>query len=152
MKDIKYVYCVLADKGYSSRKNAQLIYDKGGFPYIKIKNNIKLNTKTKNYPAWKKMVKFQTEHPKKFNEIYRFRTKIESYFHSYKSNFDDNISCKNPKSILNEIYCKVIVYNIIRVLKIKLLLYGEYKYKDNLFTKECDLWFLDVDYNAICNL
>ncbi|XRO76496.1 transposase [Methanocaldococcus sp. 10A] len=149
LANISDILCVLADKGYASRLNAQLIADKNGKPFIKVKKNTNANTKTKNCPAWKNMVKLQKNHPRKFKSIYRFRAKIEANIHSFKSKLGDTVSCKNYNAILNEICCKVIVYNTIRVIKTKLLLYGGYEYKNNLFTHESNLWFLNLNYKKL---
>ncbi|XRO76468.1 hypothetical protein ACO3VM_00300 [Methanocaldococcus sp. 10A] len=36
-----------------------IISDKNGMPFIKVKNNTKSNTKTKNHPAWKKWLNYR---------------------------------------------------------------------------------------------
>ena len=42
------------DRGYQSRKNAQLIEDRGGFPVIDLKKNA--SAKTLGHPAWRRMI------------------------------------------------------------------------------------------------
>lgn len=73
IRDVGRLECLLADSGYLARQNVQLVADKGGVPFIKLKENVGRSSKSKGYPAWKDMVRFQLGHPRRFRCVYRFK-------------------------------------------------------------------------------
>jgi len=110
---------LLADSGYLARKNVQLVADKGGVPFVKLKKNVDRNSKPRGCPAWKDMVRFQLDHPRKFRRVYRFRVLVESSFSVFKSKFLDFVRCRLPASIFTEIFGKIILLNLIQVIKMQ---------------------------------
>ncbi|MCD6189223.1 MAG: transposase [Thermococcus sp.] len=117
--DVGRLECLLADSGYLARQNVQLVADKGGVPFIKLKKNVGRSSKPRGYPAWKDMVRFQLDHPRKFRRVYRFRVLIESFFSVFKSRFLDFVRCRLPASIFTEIFGKIILLNLIQVIKMQ---------------------------------
>jgi len=43
--DVAELECLLADSGYLARRNVQLVVDKGGLPFIKLKENVNRSSK-----------------------------------------------------------------------------------------------------------
>ena len=111
--------CLLADSGYLARQNVQLVVDKGGLPFIKLKRNVGRSSKPKGCSAWRDVVRFQLGHPRKFWSVYRFRVLVESFFSVFKSRFLGFVRCRLPASIFTEIFGKIILLNLIQVIKMQ---------------------------------
>lgn len=119
IEDVEDLECLLADSDYLARENVQLVTDKIKVPFIKLKKNVGRNSKPKGYPAWKDMTRFQLDHPRKFQRVCRFRVLIELFFSVFKSRFLDFIHCRLSALIFTEIFGKIILLNLIQVIKMQ---------------------------------
>jgi len=101
---------VMADKGYLSRKNTQVIEDAGAIPFIMPKKNT--ISKSYGYPAWNRMVWMFKKHPEKFKKYYHKRSNVESTFSMMKRKFSPFIRSRKTISQENEVLCMVVCHNI----------------------------------------
>jgi hypothetical protein len=97
---------VIADKGYSSRANLQLVVDQGGSPFIKFKKNT--TAQSKNHPAWKVQHYFYTSMRYVWNQIYTRRNRIENVFSVLKGVWGDRLSSTNKKRRMRELMLRFI--------------------------------------------
>jgi transposase len=86
---------VLADKGYSSKANLQIVEDLGAVPYIAFKKNAKPDRtrrlKNEKPNMWTRAYHFYSFHQEEFLEKYHQRSNVESTFMSMKAKFGHNI-------------------------------------------------------------
>ena len=108
---------VLADAGYSSRKNLQYIVDKYGAPFIKFKKNA--TAKSKNYPAWKVQHYFYMKMQYLWQNVYRQRNNIESVFSVIKGVWGDRLHSRNKRRRMRELVLRLVAYNIRQILYIQ---------------------------------
>lgn len=115
---------VIADKGYSSRKNLQYIVDKWGAPFIKFRVNA--TAKSKNYPAWKVQYYFYKSMQFLWDKIYVKRNRIENVFSVLKGVWGDKLYTHNKRRRMRELVLRFIAYNVRQIL------YIQYSRKHNL--------------------
>lgn len=115
---------VIADKGYSSRKNLQYIVDKLGAPFIKFKENA--TARSKRYPAWKIQYYFYKTMRFVWNMIYSKRNRIENVFSVLKGVWGDKLYTHNKRRRMRELVLRFIAYNTRQIL------YIQYSRKHNL--------------------
>lgn len=115
LASLEDIECLVADPGYLSRKNCELVAEKGGVPYIKPKKNSLM--KAKGCWPWKQMITLFRKHPRIFNRTYRLRQRVESGWRSLKSLVGDLIRNKTVQSIKIEIWAKIICYNLIWTIR-----------------------------------
>ena len=120
----KLLGIVLADKGYLSRKNFQLVADKKGSAFIPFKNNS--TARTKSSPAWKWAFNLWKAIPMIFKGIYNQRSKVECVFSVLKKRYGDNLYNKGVYRRRREFALRLIAYNI------KLIICLEYAKEHNL--------------------
>lgn len=101
---------ISADKAYSSRDNLDFIDDIGAFPYIPYHSNA--TGKARGSLMWKKMFYYFQLHQEEFLMGYHNRSNIESSFMAVKSKLGDSVKSRNFVAQVNEVYCKLIAYNI----------------------------------------
>jgi hypothetical protein len=82
MKHLPAIGDVYGDKGYSSRKNCQIVADKKGIPYLCFRAND--TKKAKGKPAWIISIRSYKKHTEKWLETYNARSIVESVFSSIK--------------------------------------------------------------------
>jgi len=99
-----------ADSAYLSRKNCDLIEEKGRTPYIKPKKNSKV--KARGSQAWRSMIKLYREDKEEFNKHYHQRSRVESAYSVLKRVFGNALSSRRRRSQRNELYLRAINYNI----------------------------------------
>ena len=102
---------IMADRGYLSRKNAQLIEDCGAVPFILPKKNTGSLSKG-HHPAWNRMIWKFRNHPERFKLYYHQRSNVESTFSMMKRKFSPFIRSRKSISQENEILCMVVCHNI----------------------------------------
>lgn len=99
------------DRGYPSRRNAQLIEDRGGFPVIDRK---KIATaKALGHPAWRQMVHRQRSDRRAFRCRYRRRPVVEGVFGGFKRRFGEVVRARRRHAQRIEILCRVVVWNLL---------------------------------------
>ena len=84
---------VTLDKGFLSRKNAQLIADYGGNPVIQLKSNT-TSAHSKGYPAWNRMVHEAWGNQEAYEGRYHRRAVIEGIFGAFKHRFGREVASK----------------------------------------------------------
>jgi transposase len=106
---------VALDKGYLSKRNAQVIADRGGRPVIALRKNIPITTPPEGAPAWKAMVRDQFRHRREFRCRYRRRAVIEGVFGAFKDRFGTFLRSRQPTTPRAEILLRVVVWNALAV-------------------------------------
>jgi transposase len=101
---------VCADKGYSSRKNLQAVWDLGGVPYIPFRSNARF--RQKGSEAWRKMFLWFQFHEEKFMHRYHQRSNAESTFSMLKRKFQNKLMLKGDVGQTNEALAKILCHNI----------------------------------------
>jgi transposase len=101
---------VSADKAYSSRDNFEFIDSVGAVPYIPFRSNA--TGKARGSRMWKKAFHCFQFNQDEFLEHYHSRSNIESTNMAVKSKVGDSVKSRNFIAQVNEVYCKLIAYNI----------------------------------------
>lgn len=68
------------------------------------------------------MVKYARRHPRRFKRTYSKRNRIESAFWSLKSQVGDYLRCRLERVRNIEVWLKVIVYNLVMVLRREIMI------------------------------
>jgi transposase len=105
---------VYGDKGYSSRKNCQIVADKNGVPYLHFKDNA--TNKAKGKPAWIISIRAYKKNTEKWLDIYHTRSIVESVFSSIKRRWGSFLRSRRKWMQKKELSLKVLSYNIKQVL------------------------------------
>lgn len=101
---------VSADKGYSSRRNMQIISELGAIPFIPFKKNAKANSR--GCRIWQAMFSYFHKHKEEWAKHYHKRSQAEAGFSMIKRRFGDFTRCRKEISQTNEILCKILCHNI----------------------------------------
>lgn len=119
---------VLADKGYLSRENFQLVADKGGEAFIPFKKGKKKGStdSPKSHPAWKFAYHFWKSLNGIYMGIYHQRSRIEAVFSALKRRYGDKLYCRKAGMRRKEMALRFIAYNL------KLLICYLYAKENNL--------------------
>jgi len=103
----------LADKGYLSKANYNLIRDLGGVAFIPFKiNSTGKSRQGGDSKTWRDMFRYFREHQDEFYSRYHKRSNIESCFSMIKRKFGNNVKCKKEVSQDNEDLAKILCHNI----------------------------------------
>ncbi len=105
---------VLADRAYSSRKNLQLVADKGATPYIPFKSS---HLEPTEDSMWARMYHFYHFNRDAFLAHYHKRSNVESTFAMLKAKFGDRIRSKTDVAQTNEMLLKILCHNICVVIQ-----------------------------------
>jgi transposase len=104
-----------ADKGYSSRKNMQLIGSLEAVPFIAFKNN---STGTsKGCPIWNAMFTYFQMYREQYDKFYHRRSLIESTFSIIKRKYGEFLRSKNFEAQKNEVLLKCLCHNISQLVE-----------------------------------
>ena len=105
---------VYADKGYLSGANYAAIGETGATPYIMFKENSRgrSHERKDHSPFWKRMWHLFQADPSGFLDHYHKRENVEAVFGAIKKKLGETLSSRNPTAQINELYCKLIAYNI----------------------------------------
>lgn len=109
---------LVADSGYLSRKNCDIVEGKGGRVYIKLKSNT--TAKAKRSKAWRMMVTLYRKDSKAWLNEYHVRSIVESIFSSIKKRFGGTLRSIKKSTQRKELALKVISYNIKQILYVKM--------------------------------
>ena len=101
---------VVADLGYSSKKNLEIVKKIGGNAYIPFKKNTA--GVSRGSMIWTRAYHYFQLHREEFMEHYHKRSNVESTFAAIKRKFGETIKSKNRVAQENEMLCKIIAYNI----------------------------------------
>ncbi len=122
MRLIYFLASVCADKAYLSiylsRKVCDIITKHGAFPYIALKDNVKVSSKGSK--AWRDMVLLFRKNKKLFLKMYHRRSLAESVVSSVKRRFDHRLASVRRSNQKRELMLKVITYNLSIVARISI--------------------------------
>jgi hypothetical protein len=99
---------VLADKGYSSRRNLELVDKAGATPYILFRDN----AAGRGGGIWTKSFHYFQLYREEFLLHYHQRSNGESTFSMLKRKFGHSVRSRSDTAMKNEVICKVICHNI----------------------------------------
>lgn len=107
----------LGDSAYSSRKNCEIVVEKGGKPYLKFKVNATGRAKTS--PGWRVSFREYKKDSEHWLAEYHLRSIIESVFGSIKKRWHSFLKSKLGWIRRKELALKVLAYNLKQVLYLK---------------------------------
>ena len=105
---------VSCDRAYSSKKNLELIEDRGALPFIPFK---KSTGTTHPFSIWGKMYHYFLYRHDEFLQHYHLRSNAESVFNMIKTKFRDSLRSKSKTAQVNELLCKVLSHNICVIIQ-----------------------------------
>jgi hypothetical protein len=117
LRNVKEVLRVLADAGYPSRKNCDIVVRKNGKPFFRLRKN--MTSKAKSSSAWKQMVNFAKRRKELYDQICGLRSVIESIMSAIKKRYGNSVRAIKRKTRNISIALRVLAFNI------KQLLYDE---------------------------
>jgi transposase len=104
---------VVADKGYLSKENYRLATELGVEAFIPFKSNSRNRSGTHGSPlAWRKAFYLFQAMRDEFERGYHRRSNVESVFSALKRKFGEDIKSRTSVAQVNEVYCKLIAYNL----------------------------------------
>lgn len=98
-----------ADKGYSSKANADAIEKLGATPFIAFKGN---TVEPAQGSAWARMYHYFQSRQDEFLDHYHRRSNVESTFGMMKAKFGERLRGKTPEAQDNEVLSKVVAHNL----------------------------------------
>lgn len=107
---------ISADKAYSSRDNVDIVYDKGGVPYIPFRDNVTGNARGSR--VWAAMYRYFQKNRNEFRQHYHRRSNAESTFAMMKRKLGPKLRTEKEVSQRNEILLKCLVHNIIVLIHV----------------------------------
>lgn len=118
LKLLKEIELAIGDGAYLSRKNCNVVEEKGGKAIFHIgeKEALRITAKTKGSPEWKRMVEFFRENPEAYEALYHMRSFVESVISSIKKRWRSFLRSKSKRMQKKELALKVISYNVKQVL------------------------------------
>jgi hypothetical protein len=114
LRNLKEVLRVIGDSGYLSRKNCDLVVEKNGKPFFKLKSNT--TGKSRGSRAWKKMTRFAERFKEIFDKIYHIRSQIESVNAAIKKRYGSCVRAIKRKARNIQIALRVLAFNIKQIL------------------------------------
>lgn len=108
---------VSADKAYLSRRNVEIVESIGAQPYIPFKSNtVPREALLPEWAtAWTRMYHAFAYNREEFMRSYHKRSNVETAFSMIKGKFGDSVLSKSDTGQENEVLCKVLAHNVVRV-------------------------------------
>lgn len=103
-----------ADKGYSSRYNFRIAQQYGIKLYCPFRSNSTI--KQKGVKSWHDMFYMCANEPEEFAKHYNIRNNVESTFGAVKKALGEQLTNKSETGQINELYCKMIAFNIRKLI------------------------------------
>jgi transposase len=104
---------VSADKGYSSVRNIETVFDVGGTPFIAFDGNATEGAGG----LWGKMFHHYESNKEDYMAHYHKRSNVESTFNMIKAKFRDHLRSRSDTAMKNEALCKILCHNICCVIQ-----------------------------------
>jgi transposase len=104
----------LGDPAYSSRKNCEIVVEKGGKPYLKFKATA--TGRAKGSLAWKESFRAYNEDNGAWMAVYHLRSLVESLFGSIKRRWGDFLRSRRGWTRRKELALKVLCYDVKQAL------------------------------------
>jgi len=114
LRNLKEVLRVIGDCGYLSRKNCDIVVEKNGKPFFKLKSNT--TGKSRGSRAWKKMTRFAAECKEIFDKIYHVRSQIEGVNAALKKRYGNFVRSVKRKARNTCLALRVVAFNIKQTL------------------------------------
>ena len=110
LRDLKEVLRVMADAGYLSRKNCDIVVEKNGKPFFCLKRNTMV--KPGGSSVWKRMVQLAMMCKEIYDAIYHTRSVIEAVNSAIKRGYGNNVCTIRIKARNTMIAPRLLAYNI----------------------------------------
>ena len=118
---------VTADKAYSTKKIYNYAEEKGFRFICDFKKNATGRTDSN---AMNKAYHFWKNSPELFHELYTKRNNVESVFSTIKNKVGERIYAHTDDARYNELYCKMIAYNLMVLIRLYYLCGIEIQFKE----------------------
>lgn len=105
---------VLGDKGYSSKRNLEIVGAAGAVPFIAFQDR----TTGKGGGMWSKMYAYFQLHPDEFFAHYHQRSNAEAVFSMLKRKFRKYLRSRSDTAMKNEALCKFLCHNIVVLIHV----------------------------------
>lgn len=111
------VNILAGDSAYLSRKNCDLVEQKGGTPFFKPKCNVR--NRSHGSFAWRKMLTAYSEDKEAWLKRYHRRSLVESVFSAIKRRLGHWLFSVKKALQRKELLMKVIAYNLLKVVELR---------------------------------
>ncbi len=118
LRNIDELLRVLADAGYPSRGNCDIVASKNSTPFFALKSNT--TARACGSTMWKKMVQFEARKKELYDAIYHMRSLVECVFSAIKRRYGNFVRATRTKARNIVIALRILSFNI------KQRLYDEY--------------------------
>ncbi|MGI0133690.1 MAG: transposase [Candidatus Micrarchaeaceae archaeon] len=110
LRNVEEVLRVLADAGYPSRQNCNIVVQKNGKPFFRLKKDA--TAKAKGSVGWRWMVNFARRRKELYDQIYGIRSVIEGIMSAIKRRYGNSVRAIKRKTRNISIALRVIAFNI----------------------------------------
>ncbi len=108
LEKFKQLGLVIADKGYSGKKNAEFVAKKQGAFFCPFKEN----ARPTGFSVWKKLFDLWDTFPSLCKGIYNHRSKVEAVFSALKKRYGDQLYSQKWFMRRREMAIRFIAYNV----------------------------------------
>lgn len=108
LEKFKQLGLVIADKGYSGKKNAEFVANKEGAFFCPFKEN----ANPTGFSVWKKLFDLWNTFPSLCKGIYNHRSKVEAVFSALKNRYGDQLYSQKWYMRRREMAMRFIAYNV----------------------------------------
>jgi hypothetical protein len=108
LERFKQLGLVIADKGYSGKKNAEFVANKQGAFFCPFKEN----AKPTGFSVWKNIFDLWNAFPSLCKAIYNHRSKVEAVFSALKNRYGDQLYSQKWYMRRREMAMRFIAYNV----------------------------------------
>ena len=116
LKPFRLLGLVIADKGYSGKKNAEYVARKKGAFFSPFKKNVD----GKGLSLWSNLYRLWNIFPSLCEGIYNQRSKIEAVFSALKNRYGDQLYSKKWYMRRREMAMRFIAYNVRIIIGIQI--------------------------------
>jgi len=116
LKPFRFLGLVIADKGYSGKKNAVYVANKKGAFFSPFKSN----AEGKGLSLWANLFKLWKVFPTICEAIYHQRSKVEAVFSALKNRYGDQLYSKKWYMRRREMAMRFIAYNVRIIIGIQI--------------------------------
>ena len=116
LKPFRFLGLVIADKGYSGKKNAEYVANKKGAFFSPFKSNVE----GKGMSLWANLFKLWKTFPNFCEAIYHQRSKVEAVFSALKQRYGDQLYSKKWYMRRREMAMRFIAYNVRIIIGIQI--------------------------------
>jgi len=116
LRPFRFLGLVIADKGYSGKKNAEFVAKKEGAFFSPFKSNID----GKGLSLWSNLFRLWSLFPSLCEGIYNQRSKIEAVFSALKRRYGDQLYSKKWFMRRREMAMRFIAYNVRIIIGIQI--------------------------------